>query len=907
MELGTHLGSRIRPINYYDIGVVGRRTGVTIKPNVKKDADGMDNIEDFWKDGDTDNETKTNEGIASRSDKALQTMYQRSATSGGTHSGIDLYDQDGIEHARRQYPQHRLAGYIDRIADELPEDLLSTPSSRRGRAGLVTRTRDGSNSTDIESSRSRVSEPPFEECPSPPFHSIRRKIDFSQTLSDVELEDDEAYILAAISTTRRVATPSANIYGNRGFRTPDRSPPVGEEMAYADLQYPRTPRGNNRNPSNDYISRSRGMVDSMPNRPEPRVPYRPPNAQRYTSHSAIGNSRATSSGNPRVFDLEEGGIDYETSNDRSDSDDQSSIPPPPETPSSSSHGIAISKTPDYMVNRTLIPVPTRVTSDFDFIDQRNQVDEAVPYEVEEPQDASPAGGVLGSRGSIQLTDHGKVYALEASQEEVGVEDDLATQPIEQKAKSNRSKTKNTANASVTAEVPGRQPRERLPSSPVEDATRTPNLARPRRVVSAAQKSATIEVPKTPLAQVHNGEEAEADTTKLRIILGKGSAAATTHLTLDRKESVNAQAKDKKKAQPLQIEQEEQAEVPEVRKKSKSRAEAVAPVKQRKEREANSLYVVEPVVRKAKQPEAEDESEVRRSRRTKFKPLEFWKNEKLVLGKSDNTPVPLPVVKAVIRAAPVEQHQSVAKRRKIPGDQPSSSKVKSKTKHSVDKKRRRIDASESVNQDDDENSQRGNDSGLFEFDQDSFKDGSPQQCETLDDDGNIVFRAVIEEADSVHFQDAPSGQYKYHRGLEDESISSGIVRIPGGGVKPNQNAFASSVAYYVIQGTIRATIYKNTIVLRQGGRFLVPRGNQYMIENLSRKDSFLFFAQSKTAVLSKDTKNGAKSSKPSLVPDHTTKATSPIFEPEIVGFDRQTRPLKSRTPIKYDSKNSTRRA
>ncbi|KAF9997386.1 hypothetical protein BGZ79_008926 [Entomortierella chlamydospora] len=878
MDLGA-LGSRVRPINYYyDIGVVGRRTGVTIKPNVKKDADGMDNIEDFWKDGDTDTETKTNEGIASRSDEAPRIKYQRSTISGGTRSSTDLHDQDGIEHARRQHPQHRLAGYIDQIADELPEDLLSTPSSRRvraGLAGLATRTSDGSNSTNIRSNLSReealrsnpistVSEPPFEEYSSPPFHFVKRKIDFSQTLSDVELEDDEAYILAAISTTQRVTTPPANIYGNRGFSTPDGNPPLGENMAYAALQYPRTPRGNNRNRSSDFGSPD--IRDSMTNRSESRASYRLRNAQRHISHSAIANSRATSSGNIQVFDLEEGSVDYETPDDRFCSDDQFSIPPPPETPSSSSHGIAISKTPDYIANRALIPVPTtlrtRVTSDFNFADQRNQIYEAVPYEVEEPQDASPSGSILGSRASIQLFDHGKMYALEASQDETGMEGDLATQPIEQKIKSNRSKSKNTANVSVTVEVPDRQSRERLPSSPVEDVSRTPKPLRPRRAVSTIQRNAAIEVPKSPPAQIHNDEEAEVDTTRIRIMFGEGTSAVaeTDRLASDRKESVSVQAKDKKAL--LQIEQEEQVEVPEARKKNKSKAKAVVPVKQRKEREASSAYVVEPVVRKVKQPEAEDESEVRRSRRTKFKPLEFWKNEKLVLGKSDNTPVPLPVVKAVIRAVPVERRQSEAKRKQLSCDQSSSSKVKSKTEHLVGKKRRRVDASESVNQDDDENVRRENDSGLFELDQDSSQDGSPQQCETLDDDGNTVIRAVVEEADSVHFQDAPSRQYKYHRGLEDESISSGIVRIPGGGVKPNQNAFASSV------------------------------------------DSFLFFAQSKTAMLDKDAKHRAKSSKPSPVPDRTTKATSPISESEIVD---QVRPLKSRTPVKYGSKNSTRRA
>lgn len=52
---------------------------------------------------------------------------------------------------------------------------------------------------------------------------------------------------------------------------------------------------------------------------------------------------------------------------------------------------------------------------------------------------------------------------------------------------------------------------------------------------------------------------------------------------------------------------------------------------------------------------------------------------------------------------------------------------------------------------------------------------------------------------------------------------------------------------MIQGTVQVTIYKSTVILHRGGRFLVPQGNQYMIKNLSRKECLLFFAQSKSAM------------------------------------------------------------
>ncbi|KAK3828135.1 MAG: Mif2/CENP-C like-domain-containing protein [Benniella sp.] len=107
--------------------------------------------------------------------------------------------------------------------------------------------------------------------------------------------------------------------------------------------------------------------------------------------------------------------------------------------------------------------------------------------------------------------------------------------------------------------------------------------------------------------------------------------------------------------------------------------------------------------------------------------------------------------------------------------------------------------------------------------------------------------IAEFQDQVQFQDVAEGQYQLHRGLEDNSISSGIIKIPRSGQKPNVNAFKSTVIFHVLKGRVKATIHKYTFTVGPGGSFMVPRGNQYMIENLSQGECTLFFAQSKDAV------------------------------------------------------------
>ncbi|KAF9111840.1 hypothetical protein BGX27_004374 [Mortierella sp. AM989] len=643
-------------------------------------------------------------------------------------------------------------------------------------------------------------------------------------------------------------------------------------------------------------------------------------AHGYTNQSTVKNTATSYSREVKVFDFGGDGIEHETPramvyDNQSDSEDQS-IPLPPETPSSFSHGIAILRTPDYMVNRALTslqsPQRDSFTTEFELHHQGGRDSdrdyEDVPYEVEEPQDVMPREDDIELRGrnNAQLTKYDKVYALEASPDDIGIESGQTIKSIDLSTKSSQKESGDTEEIEKRSEVSSDH-RRRLSSSLITDAIKSPKQVRPRRAASTVKKNATIGAQKMSDTQCYQKSEAETTTMRLKTLLGKGFTA--NHSTSNRNESVNLQTIEKE-SQPSLISEEEHAEVPEVRKKRRPRPETVASTKHQKAPEINNVYVTELVVPKAKQPEV-DNNEVRRSRREKFKPLEYWKNEKLVLGRSDNTPVPVPVVKAVIRAAPVEQKRFLAKRKPAAREPSSSLKIKSRTERPLIKKRRKVDVSRNPTHEDlvDGNNQSEDSSEIIDLDQNCFEDQCPQLCETLDDEGNVVVRAVVEEPGSAHFQDASSGQYKYHRGLEDELISSGIVRIPGGGVKPNQNAFASSVAYYVMQGTIKATIYKNTIVLRRGGRFLVPRGNQYMIENLSRNDCLLFFVQSKTAAINKNIKNGTGSGKslaasPTMNP--TTKATTQSSESYIDRVDDQEHPLKSRTPNRYGSKNSTRR-
>ncbi|KAG0253380.1 hypothetical protein BG011_006399 [Mortierella polycephala] len=160
MASGHDGESRARGIRFHDIGVVGRRTGIAMKANIKKDADGLDNIDDFWDDGNDDHRRSS----ASNSAAQNRTSFVGSHRDQRDHNVARLdghsvveEEADDIENARRQHPPW-LSGRLEYGTSEenqIPNELLSTPSSRRsGHASFRSLPFDSNFSSRTDSRRS---------------------------------------------------------------------------------------------------------------------------------------------------------------------------------------------------------------------------------------------------------------------------------------------------------------------------------------------------------------------------------------------------------------------------------------------------------------------------------------------------------------------------------------------------------------------------------------------------------------------------------------------------------------------------------------------------------------------------------------------------------------------------------
>lgn len=157
-------GPRVRANNFFDIGVVGRRTGITMKSNVKKDADGLDNIDDFWKDDD-DNDAAVN------SQNITQDAEQD-----------DFSGEDDFEDEVHPSPSVRKSAPRRYLEQEAPEELLLTPTSRRSRAGSR-----GTLSGDGSFHGSNLSAG-AEGTPSPSIDRIRKRLVFTKDSSNNDTE-----------------------------------------------------------------------------------------------------------------------------------------------------------------------------------------------------------------------------------------------------------------------------------------------------------------------------------------------------------------------------------------------------------------------------------------------------------------------------------------------------------------------------------------------------------------------------------------------------------------------------------------------------------------------------------------------------------------------------------------------
>ncbi|KAG2067490.1 hypothetical protein BDR04DRAFT_1144288 [Suillus decipiens] len=211
--------------------------------------------------------------------------------------------------------------------------------------------------------------------------------------------------------------------------------------------------------------------------------------------------------------------------------------------------------------------------------------------------------------------------------------------------------------------------------------------------------------------------------------------------------------------------------------------------------------------------------VRRSRRHRYKPLEYWRQEKVVYGGDTSGLILVPQIKEIIR---------------IPQEPP-------KPLGKAGKKRKRTGSERAKSMPE-------------PFDPEEGWDDETQESGVVIDyvTEEPVLRRIVYTAKKIDPKPAAGGGWFFQKIFgEGDFIAAGVLRIPPQGRKPSKGTKDNTYVFYVIEGAVAAVIHESQYIVATGGMFIVPRGNTYYIENISDRDAKVFFTQARQVSVDED--------------------------------------------------------
>ena len=289
-----------------------------------------------------------------------------------------------------------------------------------------------------------------------------------------------------------------------------------------------------------------------------------------------------------------------------------------------------------------------------------------------------------------------------------------------------------------------------------------------------------------------------------------------------------------------IDEEEPEPVPIKRGRGRPRKDpSMPPLRGRPGRPPGRQKPAQRVVERILDPPAwqlENPEGLRRGKRHRIAPLDWWRGERALYGKPDEptgdalTGVVAPVLKQVIRVprAPGEGTFSGMRRFRAkpagyaqPGRPPGS--------------RNYVPRLSPVEEDEDDEEA----AEAWEADTDPYG-------RVMDADTNTeVTMRIACTAAGIRPRPAFNQAFSYEKifGISD-FMAAGVLVIPEGGEKPAKPSKDNNYTFVVLRGVVQVMVHRTRFVIASGGMFLVPKGNTYHIRNVSHREVRLFFAQAR---------------------------------------------------------------
>ncbi|KAF8495308.1 Mif2/CENP-C like-domain-containing protein [Gautieria morchelliformis] len=222
----------------------------------------------------------------------------------------------------------------------------------------------------------------------------------------------------------------------------------------------------------------------------------------------------------------------------------------------------------------------------------------------------------------------------------------------------------------------------------------------------------------------------------------------------------------------------------------------------------------------------DEDGLRRSKRRHYPPLEYWRQEKVVWGRRENGRSVVPVIKEIIKIPKPDPEPLRAQKRKRAGTRAPRSKSRTFTSPNPSVEPVGVLAV---------------DNPEIGWDDDTHSNGIILDWYSKTE----VERRVAYTAKMISPRAAQANKYSFQKVFGDGNFfAAGQLIIPPGEEKPPKPAKDNTYIFYVIEGAVECKVHRASFVLATGGMFMVPRGNQYYIKNICKREVKIFFAQAR---------------------------------------------------------------
>ncbi|KAF7337826.1 CENP-C-C domain-containing protein [Mycena venus] len=226
--------------------------------------------------------------------------------------------------------------------------------------------------------------------------------------------------------------------------------------------------------------------------------------------------------------------------------------------------------------------------------------------------------------------------------------------------------------------------------------------------------------------------------------------------------------------------------------------------------------------------------VRRSARTPYPPLEWWRNEKVEYGGRDpeDGPILVPRIKAIITipkepVVPLGKHGRAARKR-------------SRTPAAQDGKagKERVKIVEKIVEVPVDSTNANPEEG---WDDETETQAMVKAYPSNKD----VTRRIAFTARMFAPTPAANNEWFFQKIFGDgDFIAAGQIVIPPKGRKPSKPSKDNTFIFFVIEGAVNLKVCDTSLIIASGGMFMIPRGNTYFIENIAERDAKLFFTQAR---------------------------------------------------------------